>query len=123
MSKSAQIWLSYYKQGDDLDQCIVRDENNKIDSRATLENHINLLQMSIDCLKNIINELPLVNDIELNGNTHYIGITGDERIINNLIEKNLVFEDDFSDEEGSENGTPNITEVNSDNEEIKEQEE
>ena len=99
MSKSALIWLPYFKQGDDLHSSIVKNsETDKVDAKATLLNHIELLQSSIDMLKKIHDEIPLINDVELEGDTHHIDITGDERLIKILLEKELVQKcDEFSD--------------------------
>jgi hypothetical protein len=114
--KSAQIWLPYFKQGDDLAACLAKDENNKVHAKKTLDNHIALLEMAIKQLKDINDIIPLINDIELTGDTHYVGIHGDERIINLLINSKLAdaedsFDDaesDISQEESSEEADPKI---------------
>lgn len=90
IKKSAEINLPYFKQGDDLNCSIVKDENDKVNAKETLRNHINLLQRAINILVAINEKIPEVNDVELYGDTHYISITGDERIINLLLQENLI---------------------------------
>lgn len=96
----AEIKLPYFKQGDDLHDCISKNEDGKVDAKKTLENHIGLLECTIKQLKDINEKIPLVNDIVLKGDTHWITISGDERIINTLVEQELAFK--FSDDENSD---------------------
>ena len=93
----AEIKLPYFKQGDDLHDCISKNEDGKVDAKKTLENHISLLESTIQQLKDINEKIPLVNDIVLKGDTHWITISGDERIINKLVEQELAYK--FSDDE------------------------
>lgn len=85
----ANIMLPYYKQGDDLRSCLVKRKDGSIDTKETLRNHIRLLQDSINMLKKINDIIPDNNDIEIEGDTHYIGINGDKRIIDQLVAKKL----------------------------------
>lgn len=110
----AEISLPYFKRGDDLSQCIVKNDNGLVDAKKTLINHIELLQSAIHILQSIHDEIPDNNDIELEGNTHFIGIYGDENIINNLINKNLVEKNDDL-EDDSENDLENDLENDSEN--------
>lgn len=99
-NKSVEIRLPYFKQGDDLDSCIFKNSNGKIDVKKTLEAHINLLDCAANILKQINNKIPLDNEMEISGNTHFIELTGDEKIINELLKEKLVEEfEDFSSEE------------------------
>ena len=102
----ADIRLPYYKQGDDLHDCISTNADGKVDAKKTLENHINLLECTIKQLKDINDLIPLENDVVLEGNTHWITITGNEQLIGTLIEHELAykcfeFSEDVSD--GDEN--------------------
>ena len=117
--KSTTIWLPYFKQGDDLGRCIEKDDNGNIMVKQTISNHILLLESSIDQLKEINNLIPEINNYSIYGDTHNITITGDERFINNLVNKGLatdIFEmdsidqdleelsdDEYSDNESSDN--------------------
>lgn len=101
--KTVEICLPYFKRGDDLDSCIVKDDKGKIDTKETLRNHISLLESAIEILKAINLKIPITNDMEIYGDTHYISLTGDERIINELLNADLVqeeplFDDELSDE-------------------------
>ena len=54
---------------------------------------------AIDILEKINEELPVVNNIEIDADTHNIEISGDERIITELLNKDLVIKSYFEDEE------------------------
>lgn len=100
---SASIWLPYFKQGDDLDGCIKKDENGKTNAKLSLQNHINLLQCAIEKLQNIMNEIPEDQDVDFDADTHHISIKANEKIIKNLIDKELVEEEsDYDYDEDSE---------------------
>lgn len=97
----AEIRLPYFKQGDDLAGCIFKNEDGSINSKKTLEDHINLLECAVEQLREINNCIPEINNVVLDGDTHYIGISGDERVINILIEKELAFLPDYDDSNDS----------------------
>ena len=92
--KHAEITLPYFKQGDDLNQCISKNSDGSVNAKQTLENYVNLLECVIQQLKSINEIIPETNNITLNGDTHYIGIYGDEQIINTLIERKLAYKID-----------------------------
>ena len=83
----ATISLSYFKQGDDLNNHIVKDENGNVDTKAAIMGHIHQLEAAIAELQEIHDTIPDVNDCVIDGGTHHIGIEGDERIIDALVEK------------------------------------
>ena len=90
MSKGyAEIHLPYFKQGDDLRSCIVKGENGKTDVRATLKNHINLLSISIEILQQIHDNVFPCQNLDIDGDTHWISISGDPIVIDKLIQKRL----------------------------------
>jgi hypothetical protein len=103
----AEIHLPYFKQGDDLNSSTEKRSNGTIDSRKTLKNHIALLQYTIEKLEKIHDNIPNSEDVIIEGDTHHISIAAPEKIINNLLEKDLVYidenmidedrEDDFDD--------------------------
>ena len=95
---TANIWLPYFKQGDDLADSIEKKADGSVDAKKTLENHIALLEYAANMLKHINDEIPDENDVDLDGNTHYIGITADETLIDKLVVKKLVTIKEFSDE-------------------------
>lgn len=98
-TRTAEIRLPYFKQGDDMHNCLVI-ENNKINARASIENHINLLRAAIDKLDKIKNMLPENSDFQISADTHCIEITGDKNIIERLEANGLVnIEEDLDDDE------------------------
>jgi len=102
--KQATIWLGYFKQGDDLDRCIVKDDDGDVNTKETLNNHIKLLEAVIEKLKSINDLIPDVNTCSLYGDTHYISIEGDERIIDQLVSHNLAQIDENMDEPDEPDG-------------------
>jgi hypothetical protein len=92
--KSAQILLPYYKQGDDMQRCMVK-ENGKVDARASISNHIDLLQAAIEQLQQIYDRLPDGMNFDIEADTHVITLTGDTNIINQLIADELLYEDEY----------------------------
>lgn len=108
-TKTARIWLPYFKQGDDMNGCLVM-ENDKVDARASIGNHINLLKVAIDQLEKIKNGLPGNSDFHIEADTHFISITGDKNVIERLHTNQLVEidddeyedEDEFNEDESNE---------------------
>ena len=102
----ATIFLPYFKQGDDLNGCIVKDENEVVDTKATLRNHMAQLEAAIAELKEIHDTIPDVNTCVIDGDTHHIGIEGDERIINALVSKELAqIDEDYNEENNNESSS------------------
>ena len=108
---NAEICLPIFKQGDDIESCIVRDTNDKINATATIQNYINLLHSAIFILDSIKDTLSVSNhDFEIGGDTHYIHISGNRQTIESLAEQDLVrIEEEDDDVEDSEDD-PNATE-------------
>lgn len=106
--KSAEIRLSYYKQGDDLKSSYVRRSNGKINIVATIDAHVGLLQSAIEQLEGIkqiyIKQKP--RHVSIDGNAHFISISGPNHFINTLLKNSLAKKDPFdstaSDEELSD---------------------
>lgn len=88
--KSATIFLPYFKQGDDMNSCIVSKDNGNHDIKKSLDNHINLLQSAIDHLESIKNLIPENEEFTIYADTHYISITGNSHIIEKLHANKLV---------------------------------
>ena len=105
----AQIWLPIYKQGDDMDRCIIKKENGEVDVKESLTRYVNLLECAIQQLKDIKNAIPDNEKIDLWGDTHYIGIRGDRTMIERLHNMDLVQidEEEFSGEEFDYTGGEN----------------
>lgn len=95
----ADVWLSYFKQGDDMHKCIEKDANGKINVKASLKNHMELLQSVAEHLKEINDNIPEVNDLTISGDTHCISISGDPDVIEKLINLKLVNERQFVESE------------------------
>lgn len=86
----SEIHLPIYKQGDDLDSCIVKNDNGSIDVKETLTKYSDLLISASRILINIRDNIPDETVMDLQGDTHFIGLSGDESIIKKLSEMNLV---------------------------------
>lgn len=92
-----QVNLPYFKQGDDFNACQTNDIHE------SLNNHIALLKSAIEHLEKLRDLIPQNPNIEMYGDTHYIGISGEESILKPLLENELitVYENE-SEEENSE---------------------
>lgn len=96
-SKSAEVRLSYYKQGDDLKASKVRGANGKVNIPATIDKHISLLQSAIFQL-NEIKQVYLAmqpKHVVVDGDAHFISISGPNHFINSLIKTGLASKDPF----------------------------
>jgi hypothetical protein len=107
----AQVCLNYYKQGDDMYHCLVK-ENDKINVKKSIEKHIALLESVINHLKAIDDIIPDDNDLEINGDTHYIEISGSKNIIDNLVNANLANYDNIHDNHDNNNNDINNFNIN-----------
>ena len=58
-----------------------------------------MLEAAIDQLNKINDLIPDNNTCKLTGNTHHIGIEGDERIIDNIVKAGLASLDIFDEED------------------------
>ena len=96
--KDAQIFLPYFKQGDDLGQALLSSEG---DILKALEDHSNCLQSASAMLMSIREEIEKygVEEVEIDGDTHCIFISGPDDLIDLLVEKELVEIQDWEDEE------------------------
>jgi hypothetical protein len=103
---SAEIWLPYFKQGDDLEGVKVVVDG-KVNTKMTLLNHIALLEDAIAQLQKIHDLLPNDNTVDLHGDCHYICITGEKSLIETLEKNNLVKIEEFNTDE-------DVDEVNTD---------
>ena len=98
--KHATIFLPYFKQGDDLNSCIEKYEDGNVNTKETLKKYVELLENVINIIKEIDSIIPENNDIEIDGDTHYIGITGDKKILDKLVEKDLAqYEEEYDDDD------------------------
>lgn len=100
---TAEFHLPYFKQGDDLHgvRIIKVDpitKKDKVDAKATLLNHIALLQAAIGHLQAIHDLIPDDNTVDLDGDTHMITITAEKSLIEALQKNNLVRILEFEDE-------------------------
>ena len=93
------IYLGYFKQGDDLDGCKAHNDDGTLNVKQSFMNHIDLLQGAIDRLREICDTIPDINDCDLDAGTHHIGLSGEAKVINALVEKGLVSIDEYLEEE------------------------
>ena len=95
---TAEFHLPYFKQGDDLHSVTIK-KDGKVDAKATLLNHIALLQAAIGHLQAIHDLIPDDNTVDLDGDTHMITITAEKSLIETLQKNDLVRIVEFEDEE------------------------
>jgi hypothetical protein len=95
---NCRVELPIFKQGDDMQRCIIIDSNGKINVHASIQNYINLLTHASIILQQIHDTIPITNDITIDANTHFIGLVGDRNVIDQLVLQNLCSIDDFNDE-------------------------
>ena len=87
--KTAEIHLSYFKQGDDLQSCLEGADYNIIEG---LENHSQMLQHCsnhLNKIKNLIKKQKNIKEININADCHFISIEGPDSFIDELIENDL----------------------------------
>lgn len=110
-TKYADIRLFYYKEGDDLATCIVRNDDGTMNVKESFQRHIGLLQASIDKLQAIHDAIPDNNTCKLDADTHHIGIYGDDNVVQALVDRGLVSLDDFNNEEEPDTDDINIASI------------
>jgi hypothetical protein len=96
--REALINLPYYEPGEDIHHCTVETSTGEIDVRQTIRNVIDILTSSIKQLQTIHDNIPENNTLEIYGSGHNIGISGDDQLLQKLIDKELVEEGEFVDE-------------------------
>ena len=107
------IQLPYSKPGEDLKNSLVEDHNGNVDVKLTLTNMITLLKMSIINLENINNLIPNDNTLDIYGSGQSIGMSGDNEVLEKLLDKGFVIEGIF--EEDDENGIFNDDDSDNEN--------
>ncbi|AYV76796.1 MAG: hypothetical protein Barrevirus1_18 [Barrevirus sp.] len=100
--KCATISLSYFKSGDDVARCLIKNPDDTVNTKETIGNHIALLESVIQHLKSINDLIPEASNCTIHGDTHYISITGPENIIDELVTQKLAYIDDWNEEEGDD---------------------
>lgn len=83
-------------QKNSIASCIRVKPNGRVDVKASSGAHIKLLQSAIDQLSAIHDAIPDVNDFDLDGDTHHIGISGSAAILEQLHADGLVHLNEFS---------------------------
>ena len=87
------INLPYFKQGDDLSSCFKGGKTNE----EALGEHAKLLKSAAEQLlkiKKIING----HEVKIQADTHYIGIYGEDEVMNKLVKLGLADEDDYDED-------------------------
>lgn len=93
----ADFHLSYFKSGDDMQQCIVKDLNDKIDIEATFNNHIQLMESTIETLKTVRDALLLENkEFDIDADCHHTAIGGDKKTIQKLVDLGVLEKDQYA---------------------------
>ena len=91
--KDLEIHLLYFKQGDDLSHCL---ESTKTNEEA-LEYHAEMLKNASEHLLQI-RDIIKGHDVQIQAGTHYIGICGEDSVMDKLIELDLAEEMDYEDD-------------------------
>jgi hypothetical protein len=86
---SYEIWLPYFKQGDDLGQSL---ENNNGDILLGLREDAERLSAAAEQLKDIANVLEKhdLTNVSIYADTHHIGIDAPKEILEELLCKELI---------------------------------
>jgi hypothetical protein len=110
--KKALFQLPYFKQGDDMCNSLVKT-NGKNDPIKSINNHIYMLEESIKLLKELKDNISPNGNFSIDGDGHTICVTGDEKAINTLLEKRIIYNSDGEEDSEEEKDE----ETNEDNEE------
>jgi hypothetical protein len=86
----ATIFLPYFKQGDDMLHGLVTNDDETVNVKQSIVNHIELLKCAIEHLEKINNLIPEENDCSIHAGIHHIGISGNERVLKLLADEELV---------------------------------
>jgi len=95
--KTLVIYLPYFKQGDDLSAYL---DSTKTKEEA-LEGHAEMLKDASEQLLQI-RDIIEGQEVDIYADTHHISISGDDDIMDKLIEANLAEEDEYDDDEDEE---------------------
>lgn len=97
--KTVDIWLPYFKQGDDLGHCL---DYFKGDIPAALEADASNLKAAAQTLlriKEIIEETDTTDQVSIYADTHHIDLTGPDDVIQCLINEGIGEEPEYWEEE------------------------
>jgi hypothetical protein len=102
-TKSVVLSLPYFKQGDDMHNCLTHFPDGKLNAKQSIQNHISLLQDAIDVLNQINSIIPVNNNIDIEADCHVIILHGNNHIMDTLIAEELVKEDSsYEDDEDTD---------------------
>ena len=90
---NANIYLPYFKQGDDFANC----SSNAESVEEALENHAEMLEAAAAQLRKI-KSIVAGHGVTIDGDTHSIWIDADKEIIDTLVQLKLVFLDEEDEE-------------------------
>src|SRR5216684_3508628 len=123
--KTGNIFL-YYKQGDDMNHCLsyfphngLPSEHKRLDIQTTFNKKIAHLQSAIDTLTEIKNNISPIEDVDIDADTHYIGLTASNELVDLLASKDLIsiYENEDEDEDEYESDEEDDDNDNCDDEE------
>lgn len=83
--KKAEINLPYFKQGDDLNNCL--EQSKTIEDGLAL--HASFLKQAADQLLKIRQIISEKLEISIYADAHHIGISGPDEVINMLVDSQL----------------------------------
>jgi hypothetical protein len=86
--KIYEIHLPYFKQGDDMDNCI-RSTETPLEALRAHADQLSIAAAQLNQIADIVSNYNQ-KDIILEGNVHYITISGPEEMENELLEEDLI---------------------------------
>lgn len=102
--KIVEVHLPYFKQGYDLGHYLEDSTNEE-----ALEADAAMLKLASEMLLKIKDIIKGNENVKIDADTHMIIISGDDGIMNKLIEENLAEENDWGDGENKEEKDKNIS--------------
>ena len=117
------IELPYNRPGEDLNDNLVEDGEGFVNVKATLQNLIKILKISVNKLEEINKNIPMDNTLDIYGSGDCIGLCGDDEVLLKLINKGLIVEGEFNEEHSIASGQDTDSDTESDSESEKNTEE
>lgn len=99
MVKQYNLYLPVFKQGDDLSHHLERSKDNPIRAFRGLADQYQEAAQICRTVSKTLSDIKDLSDIEVQADTHFIGITIPEKYVRKLVEQEILVEEDYYDEE------------------------
>jgi hypothetical protein len=100
--KSAEVHLGYFKQGDDMRHCLDESDGNVVSALKMRKEGLEATVIHLEALSQAIEDTGRASEFSMDADTHMIMLEGPDELIDMLIEKELVEESPFDDEDFEE---------------------